>query len=296
MCIGDFSVVITTKDRHDFLLRLIKSILESTVLPKEIIIVNDGGAVPVFNNFDMLGVTCIIINNESSRGANYCRNTGVLKASVEFVFLIDDDDAVTYNSFESRLNCMKEHDDCGLVYTGINIVYGDDLERVIRRSKTTTRGVNCSYHRLKTEGNIVGSTSRVLIRKSVFLEAGQFDENLTSFQDYDLWIRVAKVSKIICDGQFGVIYTIHRDGNQISSNYNRYLTSAQYLIAKYNFDGVVLNSFKANLFFRVALSAAHSKYSMQVKMALLAFYYRKNFKYLSLLLPVFFLKKIHPFI
>ncbi|MCU8082684.1 glycosyltransferase family 2 protein [Shewanella sp. SM23] len=296
MFIGDFSVVITTKNRQDFLLRLVKSILASTVLPKEIIIVNDGGIEPVFKDVDMGGASCIIINNQFSLGANYCRNAGVLKASVEFVFLIDDDDAVTQDSFESRLSCMKEYADCGLVYTGINIVYDDNLEHVIRMSVATPRGNNCSYHMLKTEGNIVGSTSRVLIRKSVFLKAGMFDEKLSSFQDYDLWIRVAKISNIFCDGQFGVIYTIHRNGNQISSNYNRYLDSARYLICKYHFDGAESNAFKANLLFRVALSAAHSKYSVQVKMALLAFYYKKNFKYLSLLLPVFILKKIHPFI
>lgn len=39
----DFSIVITTKNRLDFLQRAIKSIAANTLTPSEIVIVNDGG-------------------------------------------------------------------------------------------------------------------------------------------------------------------------------------------------------------------------------------------------------------
>ena len=51
-----FSIVITTKNRLDFLRRAVNSILNSSLLPKEIIIVNDGGKKPDFSDIDFGGV------------------------------------------------------------------------------------------------------------------------------------------------------------------------------------------------------------------------------------------------
>ncbi|EFC9369354.1 glycosyltransferase family 2 protein, partial [Escherichia coli] len=38
-----FSIVITTKDRACYLKRAVDSILKSTISPKDIVIINDGG-------------------------------------------------------------------------------------------------------------------------------------------------------------------------------------------------------------------------------------------------------------
>ncbi|MGG9032552.1 glycosyltransferase family 2 protein, partial [Escherichia coli] len=75
---------------------------------------------------------------------------------------------------------------------------------------------------LLNDGNIIGSISRVVLRKKCFYRAGNFDESLSCLQDYDLWIRRAKVCKIANDKEASVIDTVHESGKQTSSKFKNY--------------------------------------------------------------------------
>lgn len=123
-----FSVVITTKNRELFLLRALKSALCNTILPNDIVIVNDGGKVPDLSSLELSGVKITLINNETSKGANYCRNVGISACAAEYVFLLDDDDAFTQDSFSNRLSVIKEDKSIGACFTGIKIVRSSSLE------------------------------------------------------------------------------------------------------------------------------------------------------------------------
>lgn len=59
-----FSIVITTKDRAYYLKRAVDSILKSTISPKDIVIINDGGKTICENDFPpMKDITLSIVNN-----------------------------------------------------------------------------------------------------------------------------------------------------------------------------------------------------------------------------------------
>lgn len=292
-----FSVVITTKDRLTYLKRCVDSVLFSSIKPKEIIIVNDAStnlSKDAFNSFD---IDIKVINNSVSKGANYCRNIGIEYCKSEIVFLIDDDDAVTKFSFESRLSFFLEDDTVGLCFTGIQITQSENLCEPIR-SVLPYKSSDYLYD-LFDKGNIIGSTSRVAIRKSYFYLAGKFDEKLQCLQDYDLWIRMARVCKIANDGESNIFYTVHTSGNQISSKYKKYLEASNYLISKYQteLDRLALKrSFESNLHLRVSLSAASTSAVYRIKHSAISFFKKPNIKALVLMLiPYFFLKRIHLF-
>jgi glycosyltransferase involved in cell wall biosynthesis len=294
-----FSVVVTTRNRINFLKRCIVSILNNSVLPIDIIIVNDAGlhiSNELFNMSDSL-VSLVINNNEVSRGANYCRNLGVKLASQDIVFFIDDDDAVTQDSFHNRLVIMLETPTVGLCFTGINIVNSDDLNLVVR-SVEPSSSVDYRFD-LLTKGNIIGSTSRVAIRKTYFYQAGEFDEKLACLQDYDLWIRMSQVCKVEHDMACNIIYTIHKSGGQISAQYEKYELARKYLLEKYSSEitsSSTLNKFDSNLLLRVALSVARSSTYQCKKYAFLSMLTSFNLKALVLfLIPFTLLKKIRSF-
>jgi glycosyltransferase involved in cell wall biosynthesis len=275
------------------------SILNNSVLPIDIIIVNDAGlhiSNELFNMSDSL-VSLVINNNEVSRGANYCRNLGVKLASQDIVFFIDDDDAVTQDSFHNRLVIMLETPTVGLCFTGINIVNSDDLNLVVR-SVEPSSSVDYRFD-LLTKGNIIGSTSRVAIRKTYFYQAGEFDEKLACLQDYDLWIRMSQVCKVEHDMACNIIYTIHKSGGQISAQYEKYELARKYLLEKYSSEitsSSTLNKFDSNLLLRVALSVARSSTYQCKKYAFLSMLTSFNLKALVLfLIPFTLLKKIRSF-
>jgi len=298
---SSFSVVITTKDRLDFLKRCYLSIVKNSILPSEVIIVNDGG--PVLST-DTLGfidneVELRIFNNINSKGANYCRNFGIEKSESEIIFFIDDDDAFSPNSFETRMEIFSLDKSVGLAYTGFEIVYSDDLNNVIP-SRQKTHKIECYTESLLEKGNIIGSTSRVAVRKSAINKVGGFDENLGSFQDYDMWIRLSKVTNVVCDNSKGIIYTIHRGmSSQVSINYRRYLDSTKYLVEKYNdssFSKSYLNSFYSNLYFRIAIAGADNL-TVKFKYGLTSLKYEKRLDvFIFLIVPTRILRVFKSFV
>lgn len=292
-----FSVVITTKDRADFLNRAVKSISASSVLPRDVVIVNDGGHNIDVSMFQPSQIEFKILNNEQSRGANYSRNIGIDHAEEEIVFLLDDDDAVTYSSFESRIKAFSD-ENVGLSFTGMHVVFSNNLLNVKR---TVTPSRQSSYYPLLLKsGNIIGSTSRVAIRKFWFNKAGRFDEGLGCFQDYDLWIRMAKLCKFSSDFDAGIFYTIHKKGTQISSNYQKYLDATDYLVEKYKGDALASNSlrsFRAHLYLRVAIATSGTDFFIKSKYCLLSLSQKPTLRALALfLLPTPFLKKLFNFV
>ncbi len=291
-----FSIVITTKNRLDFLQRAVKSIIKSSLLPHEIIIVNDGGEKPDLKDIDFGQISLIIENNSSSLGANYSRNRGIELSSTDNIFLLDDDDAVEEDSFQKRLDILLVDDAVGLVFTGIKIVLSSELNRV--RRTVYPREYPDFTEALFTKGNVIGSTSRVLLRKTFFIEAGKFDEKLSCMQDYDLWIRMSQHCKIKHDSCATVIYTVHSNKKQISSNFKKYLETGQILLCKYNalINNDARKHFMANLYFRVALSSASTSFMHRMRYAFLSLNSVFSLKGLILLLtPYFILKRTYLF-
>ncbi|MDO6678457.1 glycosyltransferase family 2 protein [Shewanella sp. 4_MG-2023] len=292
-----FSIVITTKDRQEFLLRCLKTILKNSILPREIIVVNDGGKTPDFSSIDFKKVDFQLLSNLESKGANYSRNLGVLKSSADIVFLLDDDDALNEYSLKRRLDILMSDPSVGLVYTGIKIVASNNLDMVLREVKPVS-SKNVHFD-LLSKGNIIGSTSRVALRKHIFIKAGKFDEKLSCLQDYDLWIRISKISKVAHDFGCNVLYTIHNNGNQISSNYDKYICAGKYLLNKYNEDITsygLYNKFKSQLYLRCALSSKKYCYKTTLIYSLKSFFCKPNIKALTLIfLPKIVLNKLYPF-
>ncbi|KKA44120.1 glycosyltransferase family A protein [Salinivibrio sp. KP-1] len=294
-----FSVVITTKNRPDFLFRCVHSIYRNSVLPEEVIIINDGGDRLTDDVFNSYNIKIKTVNNKISKGANFCRNYGVSLAKTELVFFIDDDDTFTKYSFERRLEVFSSDSEIGLVYTGFNTVFSDDLNTVVS-SKVPVEYSDNYTHDLLSKGNIIGSTSRVAVRVAEFNKTDGFDNQLSSMQDYDMWIRMSQVTKIKHDCHIGINYTIHSGtSNQVSKNYNKYLQASEYLINKYKYLGIqnkCLREFRANLYLRVAIAGADS-FGIKSLYSLMSLKESFSLKALGLLvMPTTFLRSFKSFV
>jgi Glycosyltransferase like family 2 len=57
--------------------------------------------------------------------------------------------------------------------------------------------------------NCIGSPSTILLKRACFDIAGCFDESLSNFEDYDLWIRIAKYFQFYCIPSPLYSYYIH---------------------------------------------------------------------------------------
>lgn len=295
----NFSVVITTKDRVDFLKRAVMSISVAGGRLTEIIIVNDGGERienDVFSGYNAVKIN--VINNLTSLGGNKARNQGVLAASGDIIFFLDDDDAYTADTISEKLRLFESDSQLALVYTGVQFVMSDNLDMVVR-TKQPIADNELSLKHLLARGNLIGPTSCAAVRKSDFIAAGMFDEKLGAMQDYELWLRMIQHGKVMSDGGLNLIYTIHSSGAQISSKYEKYLVAATFISDKFKneldrFD--VSRSFWAEVYFRVALSCSHASEMLKIRFAVKSLLCKPALKSMALFMPTSLLKRIKPFV
>src|SRR5699024_10998021 len=81
--------------------------------------------------------------------------------------------------------------------------------------------------------NHIGSTSSVMVKREILIEAGCFVEKLPAAQDYDLWIRVCQLKRIGVVPSEKVNYFNRTGGNQISSNNEKYVKANERIQKKY---------------------------------------------------------------
>lgn len=236
------SVIITTQNRVAFLKRAIKSVLLQTILPNEIIIVDDNSNIKldIKDLYTDKKVNFYYYYNQEKKGSNYSRNFGVEKSRGNILMFLDDDDFWLENKIEDQLKLLKNGSN--FIYSGKKFVLSTDLKHTIRKSKESHINNNI-WH-----GNYPGTTSSIAITRKAFLEAGGFDEKLQSLQDYDLWIRVLKNTPATWDGKYNIIYTIHKNKQQISTDTNKHLKSIERIQKKYQSDINTLDKKSYNIF------------------------------------------------
>jgi glycosyltransferase involved in cell wall biosynthesis len=295
------SVIIPTHNRLSQLHQAFESVCNQTKKPDEIIIVDD--ASDNQNNIDIQDffykdIIIKIEKFESSKGACFARNRGVEIASGDIIMFLDDDDTWEPQKIESQLNVFNDNSQIGLVYSGRLIVSTYNRKEVIYEIHPHAYG---NLYPPILYSNLIGTTSSVAIKKSLFKEVGGFDEELPALQDYDLWIRCCKKSIVGHDNACNVRYTVYENPNlQISGQSYRHIEAVTRILDKYQ-EEIVSQGFlkarqiKSSKLFSVAKSVRNSSLKKAAPWICASFIQYPNMKVLGLILPVkmlFFLRKV----
>jgi glycosyltransferase involved in cell wall biosynthesis len=184
------SVIIPTCNRAGFVAGSVKSVSAQSLKDLEIIVVDDGSSdhtAAVIEGLNQPGL--VYLRHDRRLGGATARNTGILRSTGEYVAFLDDDDEWYPEKLARQMDVMlSSPSEVGGVYTGYFIV--DRSNAQIRgQIVPTERG---DLYEALLAGNCIGGTSSVLLRRACFEEVGLFDERLPSFQDYDLWLRIAR--------------------------------------------------------------------------------------------------------
>ncbi|MGD6831743.1 glycosyltransferase family A protein [Sutcliffiella halmapala] len=291
------SVIIPTHNRPNLLLLALKSINEQTVKPDEVIVVIDGEnkRTELFLESFQSPYKIITVKIEKSRGACYARNLGATRASGNILMFLDDDDNWEPDKIKDQLMVFTENPDVGLVYSGKLVVYNTNRNKVIRKIPAIASG---NLYPKILEDNYIGTTSSVALKKSVFEKAGGFDDNLPAMQDYDLWIRCCRITKVAHDNKYNVRYTISKKANtQISGRSENHHKALKYLFEKYNEilkgnENHLKRRFMSSRFLHCSKAVHRTSYFYSLKFTCKSFYYYPNVKAVALLLPPFLLKYV----
>jgi glycosyltransferase involved in cell wall biosynthesis len=201
------TIIIPTRNRPQLLCRAIDSVVAQTYSNWEIIIVNDAGnpVEPFLEQYlASLGKRLRIITHPFQLGPGAARNTALRMAKGKYVFYLDDDDLYLPGHVKILVN-MLESNELDLVFSrGIQVLEDQELNEIRRNDYFAKQKITEDFLHVTNAIQLCGIAHRLDVVK----EVGFFDEDLTSFEDWDFILRFIKKKKC---GEFpDVTFEVYR--------------------------------------------------------------------------------------
>jgi glycosyltransferase involved in cell wall biosynthesis len=177
------SVIITTYQRSDFLIRAINSVLHQTCNDYEIIVVDDNGEGSEYQKSNDILLEKYIANNaaryvvsKENQGACKARNQGAFNACGEYLFFLDDDDEFLPEKLAYQVDFLEKNADYDAHLSAMTRINQNkkeiiSIENIPRGNDFVSFAVNGNFF-----------TPMMAIRKNVFLALNGFDD-IFRFQD-----------------------------------------------------------------------------------------------------------------
>jgi glycosyltransferase involved in cell wall biosynthesis len=224
----EVSVVIPTRNRSRLLTLTLHSVRWQRGVDLEVVVVDDGSSDDTVEMVAALADPRIrLVRHDRPQGVSAARNRGVAEAGGAWVAFLDDDDLWAPDKLARQLQAAHR--------TGRAWVY--------------TGGVNVDQHLRVLEGGpppppervveLLGrcnpvpvGASNVLVRAAALVSAGAFDPQLRRTEDWDLWIRLARLGPPAWVCQPLTAYRMHPASNA-AADADRMLVEAAVLAERY---------------------------------------------------------------
>ncbi len=223
------SVVIPTYNRANLLCKAIDSVLAQTFKDFEIIVVDDGSTDDSRNSMSKQYGTKIKFIHQERKGVSAARNRGILESSGEFVAFLDSDDSWLTQKLEKQIAYFEKAKDVVLQYSLAKIIDEDQhLEWIEPKDTSLTLD-----DFLNKETFLPAST--VILKKSVLIELGGFNERLETLEDLELWLRIVDKYPIGFIPEVFALIKRHPDNamKQMNKMHLGYVAVFQYILDKH---------------------------------------------------------------
>ena len=189
---NNISVVITYYREGDLLYDAINSILSQTLLPLEIIIVNDASSdrrtIEVCQELEKNALIQVIYR-EVNGGSSVARDNGFEVAQGDILVPLDADDILPSNALELISKAFEKDQQIGFVYG--NYIRKDKVndQKVINPQDISLQEMlKAKPFSLSSNWKLIGTTP---IRKSLWQSLGGYDPNfgVNDLHDVEFWIR-----------------------------------------------------------------------------------------------------------
>lgn len=180
----NISVVIPSYNRRDLLKRALLSVYCQTLLPSEVIVIDDGSTdgTEAMLRQEFPQVTYC---SQDNLGVSAARNLGIQLTTGDWLAFLDSDDEWLPEKLDRQRAALAANPEYRICHTEENWIRNG--MRVEVPKKYAKAGGWIFSHCLPL---CAMSPSTVLIQRSVFTDIGLFDIRLPACEDYDLWLRI----------------------------------------------------------------------------------------------------------
>ncbi len=181
------SVIIPVYNGENTIQETIQSVLNQTFDDFELIVIDDGSTDSTLKVIQSIPDSRIRVFSYPNAGLATSRNRGLEKATGEYIAFLDADDLWTPDKLEAQLKALQENPKAAVAYSWTDMI--DESGQFLRPDSRASFTGNVYEKILLT--CFLSNGSNPLIRKQALTEVGDFNESLTSAEDWEMWIRLA---------------------------------------------------------------------------------------------------------
>ena len=220
-----FSVIIPLYNKEKYISKTLETVLNQSFQDFEVIVINDGSTDHSVAEVEVFEDDRIKLFHQENQGLSITRNNGIAFSSADYIALIDADDYWQTNHLQQLYDLIKDFPNEGVYGTGYTL----------KKSKNT-------YHRANFNGlpegfrgivpdffkhsiqHCIAWIGSICIPKYVFDSIGNFDPEIYSEQDIDLYIRIAlKYKFVLDDSSASSIYNRTMNDNMSDFSEKKYI-------------------------------------------------------------------------
>ncbi|ACT59829.1 glycosyltransferase family 2 protein [Hirschia baltica] len=189
------SVIIPTYNRADFLVEALESVLNQTLPPAEILVMDDGSPDDTAARMQAYGDRIRYIQKDNSGKADTL-NQALKLTQNPLIWIMDDDDIAHPDALENLTKLLDGQPEIGIAYGKYN--------RFSINEQNGERVFQDVGHWTDCEANIFFTTTLqdffvhhpgMLVRKSAYDAAGPFSLDYPRLEDYEMLVRLAQVTR-----------------------------------------------------------------------------------------------------
>ncbi len=186
------SVFIPAYNAEPFVQQAIDSVLAQTYSNYELIIINDASTdntAKMVNQYQ--GHSRVkIYHNPTNLGVTGNWNRGIALSQGDFIVRLDADDYYTPNYLEKVMVLFKQFSELDMVFTSINLIFGDGKTRLELPYKDTWIKTGAAFLPEITRFCPIRAPS-VCLKRTCYERLGGVMDDLRIHHDWELWVRIA---------------------------------------------------------------------------------------------------------
>lgn len=186
------SVIIPLYNKEHEIHRTLTSVLQQSLAPLEIIVVDDGSKDRGADLVEAFRSPLVRLIRQPNGGVCVARNRGVAASRGEYIAFLDADDEWQPDFLKEVAALIGEYPGCGLYTTAFNII---SHEGSFPAPTPTRRGIVDNFFR-DSAHRYIAIPSASCLPRTVFDRVGGFPEGMKIGEDLYLWIKVARDHKV----------------------------------------------------------------------------------------------------
>ena len=213
------SVVMPLYNKEAEVERALRSVVEQSLAPGEIIVVDDGSTdgsraivERIIAEHPEAGIRLI---TQPNSGVSAARNRGIAEAKGDYIALLDADDMWLTGYIAEVCRLMEYYPEADAYATAFDIVNG--TQRVAAPVPTTEGYINIAEEALMRRYPIIPSTAT--LRREAVLRAGGFPEGMRIGEDQWLWVRMVQQGAKFCFSPMSLVRYSRTASNRSASIY-----------------------------------------------------------------------------